>query len=88
MGGYAGGGTSASVNGRLSRGSPRAIWWVPANAAAFGLGWLVIWRLDFELYSDAILPQIVNFPLLVIPFGLISGCTLWWILSGEVHVEE
>ena len=64
----------------LRRESGRAIWWIPANTAAFGLGWFVMWRLDYDLYSDEIVPFLVNLALLVVPFVLISAFTLRWIL--------
>ena len=64
----------------LRRESAQAIWWIPASTAAFGLGWFVMWRLDYDLYSDEIVPFLVNLALLVFPFVLISGLTLRWIL--------
>lgn len=64
----------------LRRDSDRALWWIPASAAAFGLGWFVMWRLDYDLYSDEIVPLLVNLALLVVPFVLISALTLRWIL--------
>lgn len=60
----------------LRRDFDRAVWWIPASAAAFGLGWFVMWRLDYDLYSDEIVPFLVNVVLLVVPFVLISALTL------------
>lgn len=65
----------------LRRMSNRAVWWLPASTAAFGLGWFVTWRLDYDLYSEEIVPLVVNFALLVVPFVLISALTMRWILD-------
>lgn len=69
----------------LRRDSDRAVWWIPASAAAFGLGWFVMWRLDYDLYSDEIGPFLVNVVLLVVPFVLISALTLRWILHSQAE---
>ena len=61
--------------------SPRAIWWIPASVAAFGLGWFLNWNIDFGLDYDNPLSLIVGLGLILVPFVLISGVTLWWILS-------
>jgi hypothetical protein len=67
----------------LRRVSRRAVWWLPASTAAFGLGWFVMWRFDYDLYSDEIVPFVVNLALLVVPFVLISGLTMRWILDSS-----
>jgi hypothetical protein len=67
----------------LRRETDPAIWWVPASAAAFGLGWFVMWRIDYDLYSDEVVPLLANLALLLVPFVLISALTLHWILQDE-----
>jgi hypothetical protein len=44
-----------------------------------------MWRLDYDLYSDEIVPLLVNLALLVVPFVLISSLTLRWILHPEAE---
>lgn len=61
--------------------SPRAIWWIPASVAAFGLGWFVNWRIDFGLDYNDPLTLIMGVALLLVPFVFISGSSLWWILK-------
>ncbi len=61
--------------------SPRAIWWIPASIGAFGLGWFVNWSVDFGFAYEDPLGLVVSFPLLLIPFVLISGATLRWIVT-------
>lgn len=68
----------------LRRQSDRALWWIPASTAAFGLGWFVMWRLDYDLYSDDVVPLLANLALVVVPFVLISGLALRWILQSEL----
>jgi hypothetical protein len=63
--------------------SLRAMWWIPANTAAFGLGWYVTLNIDFGLDYNSPLSPIVGAALILLPFALISGSTLWWILNAS-----
>ncbi len=61
--------------------SQRAIWWIPTSVSAFGVGWFVMWSVDFGFAYEDPLGLVVSLALLLIPFVLISGTTLWWIVS-------
>ena len=67
--------------------SPRAIWWIPANVAAFGLGWLVNWTVDFGLDYNDPRSLILGVGLILVPFVLISGVSLWWILGPSSTIN-
>ncbi len=54
---------------------------IPASIGAFGLGWVVNWSVDFGFAYEDPLGLVVSFPLLLIPFVLISGATLRWIVT-------
>ncbi len=54
--------------------------WIPANTAAFGLGWWVNWSIDFGLAYESLLSIIVGLLVLVIPYLVISGLAMTWLL--------
>ena len=61
--------------------SPRAAWWIPASIAAFGLGWFVNGTVDFGLDYNDPRSLVLGVGLILVPFVLISGVSLWWILG-------
>lgn len=63
--------------------SARALWWIPASVAAFGIGWFLNWKIDFGLDYNDPLTLILGIMLILVPFVLISGLSLGWILNSS-----
>jgi hypothetical protein len=67
--------------------SPRAAWWIPASIASFGLGWFVNWTVDFGLDYNDPRSLILGLGVILVPFVLISGVSLWWILPPRSGIK-
>ena len=58
--------------------------WIPANTAAFGLGWWINWSIDLGLAYESSLSLIIGIFLLVIPYLIISGLAMNRLLRNRV----